>query len=66
MSEPRGFRLCQDDDCHWYLIPDGEVVAFECWVAAGPYWDDYHGPVFDDNRIDCPHRVLIMEYLIDE
>lgn len=34
------FRLEQDDDCHWYLVPVEQSDAFEAWA----YDEDYPDP----------------------
>jgi hypothetical protein len=46
------YTICGDDSGHEYFIPVEEVKAFYTWVEAGPYWDGYEGPEFDDKRID--------------
>lgn len=47
-------RMCfmSDDDGHDYLIPVDQRVAFIDWVLAGPYWEGYEGPEFDDARLN--------------
>jgi hypothetical protein len=41
------FRLLSDDDGHKYLIEVGKEEAFEKWLAAGPYWENYEGEEFE-------------------
>lgn len=52
-SKAEPVRMCfvKDDDGHTYLIPVDQRKAFEVWMEAGPYWDGYYGPEFDDARI---------------
>ncbi len=42
----------KDDDGHTYIIPLGMEPAFLRWLEAGPYWDGYKGPDFNENRLD--------------
>ena len=48
------YRFVQDDDCHWYLIMADDYELFCIWVKDSPYWDEYKGPCFDENRCDSP------------
>jgi hypothetical protein len=41
-----------DDDGHNYIIPSNEEAEFIRWVVAAPYWDNYKGKEYDNNRID--------------
>jgi hypothetical protein len=66
MSLPRFHRLIQDDDGHWYVIPTSAITAFYRWVAAGPYWEGYDGPVFDNSRVDGPQSVAFTDYAVSE
>ena len=56
------FLLTRDDDGHWYLIHSHEKKAFETWLENGPYWENYDGPCFDENRIDGPGSIYILEW----
>lgn len=47
------FFFVEDDDGHWYQIPESKRREFSIWLEAGPYWDSYYGPTFDDARLDC-------------
>ena len=49
--ELKRFRLLRDDDGHDYLIEVGKEKAFEKWIAAGPYWENYKGEDFNEARI---------------
>lgn len=45
------YILTQDDDCHWYLLPKGQLEAFDKWLDLDTesdeflnelgYWDDF-------------------------
>lgn len=52
---PQRWRFVHDEDGHSYLIHAGDEVAFRNWVEAGPYWDGYEGPEFDEHRINGEH-----------
>lgn len=41
-----------DDDGHWYAIPADKLGAFNAWLEAGPYWEDFKGEEFDDARLN--------------
>jgi hypothetical protein len=62
VSTEQRHRLIQDDDCHWYVIPVEEVDAFNAWLAAGPYWENYQGPRFDARQVNGPHSVSFLEW----
>lgn len=53
------FRLIQDQDCHWYLIPSDKVEEFNLWTDG---IDIYNLPDFDSMRINGPHQILIKDY----
>jgi hypothetical protein len=36
-------RILSDDDGHTYFVPVGQEKAFQAWLDAGPYWEDYEG-----------------------
>ena len=63
------FRLIQDQDCHWYLVPSNQINEFYEWddwmTTCEPHlkkdWPD-----FDSMRINGPHSVLIKEYEIHD
>jgi hypothetical protein len=50
--QPR-FRIHTDDDGHDYVIPVGKEDAFQAWLDAGPYWEDYHGEDFAEYKLGC-------------
>ena len=60
------FRLIQDQDCHWYLIPSDKVEEFYWWIDAITYGEDTDLlstlPDFDSMRINGPHQILIKDY----
>lgn len=59
------FRLIQDDDGHWYLIRADQGPAFEAWLAAAPYWENYDGPTFES--IGCsPSKVTFTNPTIED
>jgi hypothetical protein len=41
MSKPERFFLGQDNDCHWYVIPDARRGDWEMWLAIPD--GDEHG-----------------------
>ena len=45
--ELKRFRLLSDDDGHKYLIEVGKEEAFQKWLDAGPYWENYKGEEFE-------------------
>ena len=47
LKNTQRFRFVSDDDGHNYLIKNTDTIAFEKWLAAGPYWEDYDGPDFE-------------------
>lgn len=50
------YRLIQDEDSHWYVIPVGEEETFVKWMAAMA--GCRHLPAhFDPIRVDGPHTV---------
>ena len=55
------FRLIQDDDCHWYVIPVGFEDKFYQWcgcmVACEP-WDEEWEP----ERINGPHNCIFEKW----
>lgn len=55
------WRLIQDDDAHWYMIPYEDVDAFHEWVMC-PWDKEWTGKTFDDMRVDGPQAVLIKEW----
>lgn len=43
-------RFVQDDDAHWYLLPDEELDGFYEWLAD-EFWETYEGE-FDTSKYD--------------
>lgn len=41
------FRFLYDDDGHDYLVEVGKEDAFQKWLEAGPYWENYEGEEFE-------------------
>jgi len=41
------YKFLSDDDGHTYLVPVEKIEAFEKWLAAGPYWENYTGEEFE-------------------
>jgi hypothetical protein len=64
-TKPR-FRLIQDDDSHWYVIPSDQLEAFQRWVTAAPYWEGYSGRDFDADRINGPPHFTFADWMEDE
>ncbi len=56
--EPIYSMLKQDDDGHWYLIPENEEEHFDEWIEnpRGKY--DY-----DEFKIDSPKNIRIIDYI---
>ena len=59
------FIIVQDDDGHWYLIPQKYKRQFELWLN---FWaeDDYDGEEFESYRIDNPSSVIIHEFTMED
>jgi hypothetical protein len=59
VGAPKRFRLNQDQDCHWYLIPDDEKLLglFNELNEAEEGWADDRWQQFEDMRIDGYHRL---------
>jgi hypothetical protein len=53
------YRMVQDDDCHWYLIPANRSFEFDTWRES----DDYQAGIEPDwaHRIDGPHRLTFTD-----
>lgn len=47
------YRLIQDNDSHWYLIPVDKAAAFEAWVQymESDSDDEFAGEDFEDTAI---------------
>lgn len=56
------YMFKQDNDCHWYLVPEEECLSFddiintdyESWTPAGEAW-------VDSFRIDGPHNMTFTD-----
>lgn len=59
ITSKKPYRLIQDDDCHWYLIPYDLQPQFERWVSELQQ-DDYVD--FADHRINGPHTLKIYSW----
>lgn len=55
------YRLIQDDDCHWYIIPAGDEDRFHAWCVAMseclPTGD------WEPERVNGPHEVLFDSWM---
>ena len=58
MTNREKYILCQDDDCHWYLIPADKKEEWNEWL------DIYSLPKYAQ-KVDGPHR-LTFEKPIEE
>lgn len=64
---PKRFRLVQDDDGHFYIIPADAQEKFDLWVAWSGDLDAIDGdqveyPDFDSMRLDGdPSRVTFVD-----
>ena len=60
------YRLVQDQDAHWYLIPKHAYTLFLDWVEWMELQSErecaYIGPDFDGMRIDAPQDIDILDY----
>lgn len=56
------WRLIQDSDSHWYLIPYDSQDEFGEWELAMENYIEWNGTDFDSMRVDGPNRVLIIEW----
>lgn len=64
--------ILQDNEGHWYIIPENKVVAFESALAIFHKADDYEGEAYDrtyqqvgrfqNYRIDGPHRLRLLAW----
>jgi len=49
------YRFLQDNDCHWYLIPEEQAQVFEQWSALTDDNDkEFRDYRFEDRRISGP------------
>jgi len=57
------YRLVQDNDCHWYVIPANNYPDFICWVDAQENDIDEFDEGIDYNkyRINCSPSLLTFE-----
>jgi len=57
-------QLLQDNDGHWYLVPEAKIVKFESALALNPDadegWEAFNE--FEQYRVDGPHRVRILAW----
>lgn len=44
MTNHQKFLLVQDDDCHWYIIPDDCKTEFDAWIER---------MCSDEEDVDC-------------
>ena len=59
--------LVQDNDSHWYLLPEEELQSFEQWVVAMENCEDWDGMDYAAfYGIDGPHKIGILAYTIKE
>lgn len=61
-TELKNNYLTQDNDCHWYVIQEGQEEAFKKW-CKDIYSEDNHPHDFADNMIGgCPSLVRFGDY----
>jgi len=62
MTNRKTYLLVDDDDGHWYLIPEEGKTEFDAWLSA-VYDEDYDSPLYEKpefvKEIDCPQSILI-------
>lgn len=59
------FRLVQDNENHWYVIPADELQVFCHWVAAMEGQRRMPGN-FNPVQIDGPHKLVFKEWREEE
>lgn len=64
-------RLLQDNDSHWYLIPDTDAARWEQLLSNYPGWDDESKSAdkirdevmrLGQYRVDNPSDILIKDW----
>lgn len=58
----KGYIFIQDNDGHWYLIPDTYADFFFHYVDAMEKCLNYDGHDFEENRVDSPCNFIIYEW----
>lgn len=58
------WRMVQDDDSHWYLIPKPVYDKFLDWVewTCSEHEMEYSGPDFELFRINSPQDIDILTW----
>lgn len=58
---PEKYMLKQDDDCHWYLVPESEWLSFDDLMTVDPEDLTADGEAYlDSMSIDGPHRIAFI------
>lgn len=67
-----GYYLKQDNDSHWYIVPESQINSFESLLedisTLDMFSDEYHDSEllfnikFGENRVDGPHCIKILTY----
>lgn len=52
-------RFVEDDEGHWYLIPEELYIDFYAWIEAGPYWEDWEGIDYNNFSSLSPSNYVI-------
>ena len=61
MTNRKTYLLVNDDDGHWFIIPEEKATEFNAWLKM-VYDDYYDGEVSQPEwvkPIDGPHSILI-------
>lgn len=62
MTNHQKFLLVQDNDCHWYIIPEDKKNEFDSWVeiiCSGDMDDEGYIQPEWAKPVDGPHSILI-------
>ena len=62
MPEPKKFRLIEDNDGHWFVIPAAKEDQFYKWVKAQEEGKSYRGDASQFIEVNGPHNVLFTDW----
>lgn len=57
------YVLINDDDGHWYLIPEAQLSDWETWIRSDA-WQDGEAPDYAESVGGSPSLVRIFSYQI--
>lgn len=55
-------QIVQDQDCHWYLVPQSQVKLFHELAEREDGWADERWIPFESMAIDSPESIMIHSY----